>query len=103
MALTILIVSIVFLVSAYAALVLHEGIHAIVAATASGARITAFKPYPHKKDGRWLMGEMSYEASQEFSYNRKVLFFIAPMMTSFLMAPSDPGVLSANPFKNQSH
>lgn len=86
MALTVLIVSLIFLASACVALVLHEGVHAIIAATAPGARVTAFKPYPHKKDGRWLVGEMTYEATQEFSYIRKVLFFIAPMMVSFLMA-----------------
>lgn len=85
MVLTILIVTIVFLVSAYAALVIHEGVHALVAATAPGTRIIEFKPYPHKKSGKWVMGSMSYESTQEFSYNRMVVFLIAPMMFSFLM------------------
>ena len=39
---------------------IHEGSHAL-AARLAGAEIQTFKPWPHRFEGRWYFGRMSYE------------------------------------------
>lgn len=42
----------------------HEGAHAI-AAKLRGYKITAFKFWPHKRDGRWMFGWVSWSGPHE--------------------------------------
>lgn len=43
---------------------IHEGSHAL-AARLTGAEIRTFKPWPHRFEGRWYFGRMSYEPQSE--------------------------------------
>lgn len=40
--------------------VVHEGAHALVS-MAAGCRVTSFKPWPHKAEGAWYFGRVTYD------------------------------------------
>lgn len=72
---------------------IHEGSHAL-AARLTGAEIRTFKPWPHRFEGRWYFGRMSYEPSSSkglglivvFPYVVDVVVFSGLTAGFFLMA-----------------
>jgi len=47
-------------------LLLHELSHA-VATWATGGRVTEFRPWPHRFDGRWYFGRMMREGGDDYT------------------------------------
>lgn len=64
---------------------LHEGSHG-VAALACGAKVTAFKPYPHMADGHLLWGAVYTDG--KLSRGNDAVFTIAPYMTDIILFTS---------------
>lgn len=57
--------------------VFHEGCHAI-AVKFRGGKITAFKPYPHKRDGKLYFASVSWSINKELFPRERALISIAP-------------------------
>jgi hypothetical protein len=77
---------------------LHEGAH-VLAAAASGAEITSYKPYPHVMDGNFYFGSMSYRGS--LTPAQDILLSAAPMILDTAVLGTYGGlVLSGNTTNN---
>lgn len=46
---------------------LHELAHCVVV-WFIGGKVTSYKPYPHKANGRWFIGRMTWTRDRNFNY-----------------------------------
>jgi len=69
------------LIGAALTLVLHEFTHCLVV-WVGGGRVVSFKPWPHKVDGHFYFGRMTYDI--EWPLNRK-WFLLAPLLKALLL------------------
>ena len=73
-----------FVVGFIVTIFLHEASHWLVAKW-RGAEMCEFKPYPHKYNGAWLLGGVTYYSDEGFRPTRWIA--AAPMVVSSVMLP----------------
>ena len=62
----------------------HEGCHALVVHLLGG-KVTSFKPFVHKRNGKWYFASMSWNSDKTFTNRQRAYISVAPWIGNALI------------------